>query len=77
MPYDKNLDVEIFKEVKELGGTRITVGVYSYNNGEKKLQVGRENADASGEWRFSKLGRMTKDEAKEIIPVMLRAVEKM
>lgn len=77
MPYDKNLDIELFKEVKELGGTRITVGVFSYNGGEKKLQVGRENADASGEWRFSKLGRMTKEEAQEVIPAMTRAIEKM
>lgn len=77
MPYDKNLDIELFKEVKELGGTRITIGVFSYNGGEKKLQVGRENADASGEWRFSKLGRMTKEEAQEVIPAMTRAIEKM
>jgi hypothetical protein len=77
MPYDKSLDVEVFKEVKEMDGTRITVGVYSYNGGEKKLQVGRENQDASGEWRFSKLGRMTKDEAQAVLPVMMKAVESM
>lgn len=77
MPYDKNLDVELFKESKEFAGTRITVGVFSYNGGEKKLQVGRENSDASGEWRFSKLGRMTKAEAQDIIPVMSRAIEQM
>ncbi|MBF0619439.1 MAG: hypothetical protein HQL19_04665 [Candidatus Omnitrophica bacterium] len=77
MPYDKALDAEIFKEVKELDGTRISVGVYSYNNGEKKLQVGRENVDQGGEWRFSKLGRMTKTEAQAVIPIMTKAVESM
>ncbi len=77
MPYDKSLDVEVFKEVMEMDGTRITVGVFSYNGGEKKLQVGRENQDASGEWRFSKLGRMTKDEAQAVIPVMKKAVDSM
>ncbi|NTV29268.1 MAG: hypothetical protein HGA80_04220 [Candidatus Omnitrophica bacterium] len=77
MPYEKSLDVEVFKEVKELDGTRITIGVFSYNGGEKKLQVGRENQDASGEWRFSKLGRMTKPEAQAVIPVMMKAVESM
>ncbi len=77
MPYDKSLDVEQFKEVKEFEGSRVTVGVFSYNGGEKKLQLGRENQDASGEWRFSKLGRMTKDEVKAIVPVMTMAVESM
>ncbi len=77
MPYDKSLDVDVFKEVKEFEGSRITIGVFSYNNGEKKLQLGRENQDASGEWRFSKLGRMTKVEVQAVVPVMLKAVESM
>ena len=77
MPYDKSLDVEVFKEVKEFDGTRVTVGVFSYNGGEKKMQVGRENQDASGEWRFSKLGRMTKDEVQAVVPVMTKAVDSM
>jgi len=77
MPYDKSLDVEVFKEVKEFDGSRVTVGVFSYNGGEKKLQLGRENQDASGEWRFSKLGRMTKSEVEAVVPVMKQAVESM
>jgi hypothetical protein len=77
MPYDKTLDVESFKETKELGDTRITVGVFSYNGGEKKLQVSRENRGQTEEWRFAKLGRMAKDEAKEIVPVMMKAIEVM
>jgi hypothetical protein len=77
MPYDKALDVESFKEVKEFEGSRITIGVYSYNGGAKKLQLGRENQNAAGEWAFSKLGRMTKDEATAVIPVMSKAVESM
>ena len=77
MPYDKALDVESFKEVKEFNDTRITVGVFSYNNGEKKLQISRENKDQNEEWRFAKLGRMNKQEAKEVIPVIMKAVEKM
>jgi hypothetical protein len=77
MPYDKSLDIEVFKEVKEFEGTRITVGVFSYNGGEKKMQVGRENQDSTNEWRFSKLGRMTKDEVQAVVPVMMKAVESM
>lgn len=77
MPYDKSLDVESFKEIKEFEETRISVGVYCYNNGIKKLQVTRENKNAEEEWRFAKLGRMNKEEAKEVIPVMMKAVEQM
>jgi len=77
MPYEKSLDVETFKEIKEFGESRVTVGVFSYNGGAKKLQVSRENRSQDGEWRFAKLGRMTKEEAKEVIPVMMKAVENM
>ena len=77
MPYDQSLDKELFKECKEFDGTRITVGVFQYNEGEKKLQVVRENRTQTDEWRFAKLGRMTKDEAQEIIPVMNKALEVM
>ncbi len=77
MPYDKSLDVEVFKETKEFEGTRITVGVFSYNGGEKKMQVGRENMDQHDQWRFNKLGRMNKEEAEAIVPVMIKAIENM
>ena len=77
MPYDQALDVSSFKESKEFGETRITVGVHSYNEGTKKLQISRENMNANEEWRFAKLGRMTKEEAQEIIPIMTKAIETM
>ena len=77
MPYDKSLDVECFKEVKEWEETRVSVGVFCYNGGEKKLQITRENLDSTGQWRFTKLGRMTQAEVKEIVPIVMRAAEKM
>ncbi len=77
MPYDQSLDVETFKVVKEFSDTRISVGVFSYNGGEKKLQIVRENQDQSGNWRFTKLGRLNKNEAKEVLPVLMKAVENM
>ncbi|MBP9854421.1 MAG: hypothetical protein KBD53_06110 [Candidatus Omnitrophica bacterium] len=77
MPYDQALDVATFKETKEFEETRITVGVFSYNEGQKKLQLSRENMNANEEWRFAKLGRMTKEEAQEILPIMAKAVESM
>ena len=77
MPYDQSLDVASFKEVKEFEDTRITVGVFSYNNGPKKLQISRENRNQNDEWRFAKLGRLGKEEAQEILPIMMKAVESM
>jgi hypothetical protein len=77
MPYDQSLDVASFKETKEFTDTRVTVGVFSYNEGTKKLQISRENQNQNEEWRFAKLGRMTKEEAQEIIPIMAKAVETM
>ena len=62
MPYDANLDKQLFAKSYEGEGSKVTVSIYSYNNGPKKLQLSRENQDAEGQWRFSKLGRMTKDE---------------
>ena len=77
MPYDSSLDVATFKEVKEFEDSRITIGVFSYNNGEKKLQLSRENRNANDEWRFAKLGRMTKEEAVDVVPVIQQAIEQM
>lgn len=77
MPYDQSLDVAKFKETKEFAETRITIGVFSYNEGPMKLQLSRENMNANEEWRFAKLGRMTKEEAQEVIPIMAKAVEQM
>jgi len=77
MAFDKSLDKELFSETIDFERTRINVGVYSYNEGDKKLQLGRENANAAGEWNFAKLGRMTKTEAERAIPVIQKALEHM
>ncbi len=77
MAFDKNLDKELFSETIEFETSRIKVGVYSYNDGEKKLQLSRENRNQDGEWTFSKLGRMFKDEAEAVLPIMQKALGKM
>ena len=77
MAFDKNLDKEIFSEVKEFETSKIKVGVYSYNDGEKKMQISRENMNQDGEWNFAKLGRMFKDEVEAVIPMMKKALESM
>jgi hypothetical protein len=74
MPYDSSLDKQIFSKSNETESTKVTVSVYSYNNGPKKLQLSRENRDAEGEWRFSKLGRMTKEEFEAALPLMQEAL---
>jgi len=77
MAFDKNLDKEIFAETAAFETTRIKVGVYSYNEGEKKLQISRENMNQNGEWSFAKAGRMFKDEVEAILPLMKKALEHM
>ena len=77
MAFDKNLDKEIFSESISFETTRIKVGIYSYNDGEKKMQISRENMNQSGEWSFAKLGRMLKDEAEAVVPIMQKALNHM
>ena len=77
MPFDPSLDKKVFYETKEFESTRVTVGVFSYNEGQKKLQLSRENCPQPEEWRFAKLGRMTKEEVEAILPLMQAAVKEM
>jgi hypothetical protein len=77
MAFDKNLDKSLFSEEVEFETTKITVGVFSYNEGVPKLQISRENRSASGEYSFSKLGRMTREEVNAIMPLIEKAVRKM
>ena len=75
--FDKSLDKEIFSETIQFETSRITVGIFSYNDGEKKLQVSRENMSQNGEWSFAKLGRMFKDEAEKVVPAIQKALKHM
>ena len=77
MPYDASLDDKLFNKSWEGEGTRVSVSVYSYNKGIKKLQISRENYDAEGNPRFAKLGRLTKDELVAILPFLSEAVSQM
>ena len=76
MPYDATLDVSTFKEVIDFETTRLTVGVFSYNGAPKKLQISREN-QIDGAWSFTKLGRLSKDEALKVAPIMTKAIATM
>ena len=77
MPYDSNLDNRLFAKSFESDDTKITVSVYSYNNGPKKLQISREVPDAEGNFRFAKLGRLTKEEFQGILPFLQDALAAM
>ncbi len=77
MPYDSSLDKQLFTQSWEDQGSKISVSIYSYNNGPKKLQISRESQNAEGEWRFGKLGRMTKEEFQAILPFLQEALKNM
>ena len=62
MAFNKSLDKELASyEI----GDGLKIGVYSYNGGEKKLQIGpRVYEKKDGSTGFRKAGRMTADELK-------------
>ena len=77
MPYNQQLDERVFSKSWESDNERLTVSVFSYNHGQKKLQISREAKDANGEYRFGKLGRLRKDELEAILPLMQEALKSM
>ncbi|MDD5409054.1 MAG: hypothetical protein PHC71_03055 [Candidatus Omnitrophica bacterium] len=77
MPYDSNLDAQIFSRFWENDGGKIVVSVYSYNNGPRKIQIVREIKDRNGEYAFAKLGRLTKEEAEGVLPLIQEALKNM
>ncbi|MBI5798218.1 hypothetical protein HZA98_04930 [Candidatus Woesearchaeota archaeon] len=75
MAFDKSLDKELFHESVDFETTRLTVSVFSYNGGKAKLQISREDrSQATGEYSFSKMGRLFKEEAEAILPLIQKAL---
>ena len=77
MPYDPGLDECLFTKTWENDSGRITVSIFSYNQGAKKLQISRENRSGPNEFRYAKLGRLAKEEAEAILPLVQEALQKM
>jgi len=77
MPYDSSLDEKLFSKIWEAEGVRLSVSVFSYNGGQKKIQISRENQNAEGEYRFAKMGRLTKEEAEGILPFLEEATKQI
>jgi len=74
MPYDANMDDQLFSKAWENDLGKIVVSVYSYNNGPKKLQIVREIKNREGQPNFAKLGRLSKDELQGILPIIQEAL---
>ena len=79
MPYDSSLDEKLFAKTWENDATKLTVGVYSYNGGAKKVQITRElkTDRATDRPGFTKLGRMTKEELEGVLPFLQEAIGQM
>ena len=77
MAYDSSLDEKIFSKSWDGNGTRLIVGVYSYNKGAKKMQISRELMADEGRSSFAKLGRLTKEELEAILPLLREALDAM
>lgn len=78
MAFDKNLDKKLFYETAEFETTKISVGIFSYNEGQWKLQFSRENlSNSTAEWTFAKLGRMDAEEVEAVFPLFVKAKDFM
>ena len=76
--FDKSLDKELFGEEIKFETTKLRVSIMSYNEGKAKLQLSRENLNnESGDWIFAKLGRLSKDEAQAMLPILEKAIKHM
>ncbi|MBI4982334.1 MAG: hypothetical protein HZC15_04250 [Candidatus Omnitrophica bacterium] len=77
MPYDINLDKQVFAKSLDTEEGKVNVSVYSYNNGPKKLQITREVKNRDGQLTFTRLGRLSKEEAEGILPFIKEALNQM
>ena len=77
MPYDNSLDEQLFAKSHDTENGRLTVSIYSYNGGQKKIQISRETKDKQDNLKFAKLGRVSKDEVESLLPILTEALSNM
>ena len=77
MPYDNSLDEQLFAKSQDTDNGRLTVSIYSYNSGQKKIQISRETKDKQDNLKFAKLGRVSKDEMESLMPILTEALSNM
>ncbi|KKN44344.1 hypothetical protein LCGC14_0694460 [marine sediment metagenome] len=75
MAYEKDKDKVLFEKTADCGMFNIIVAVYSYNEGEKKVQISRQRLQDKGEPQFAKLGRMSLGELDEVMPLVKEAMD--
>jgi hypothetical protein len=77
MPYDSSLDQQMFTKSCDTDNGRLSVSIYSYNNGPQKIQISRESKDQQDNLKFAKLGRLSKSEMESLLPIIKEALSKM
>ena len=76
MPFNPELDKELWKDEVRVGKFVLDVKIMQYGEGEKKIQIGRVQKEVpEDEGRFMKLGRLTKEEAEAVLPLFQEAVK--
>lgn len=60
--FDAEKDKMLWSKTLKDDKSELSIGVYSYNEGEPKLQINRKIADANGNLRFAKTGRLSWEE---------------
>ncbi len=71
--FDKSLDEELFSQEVLLERSKLSVAVYAYNKGQPKIQITRQNKTADGEFTFTRLGRLSKEEVNAVWPLLEKA----
>ncbi len=77
MPFDSSLDKELFSDDLATQTGKLVVSVHSYRNGPNKLQLVREIKDREGNFNFARLGRLSKEEAEGVLPILQEALKNM
>jgi hypothetical protein len=77
MAFDASLDKKLYSQSFETEDGKITVSIFSYNDGPKKLKISREILGPDGETKFAKLGRLTKKEVVALIPILQDALSNL
>ena len=78
MAYENDKDKELFSETIQFEKSKIVLSVLSYNNSKPKLQITRNLLDnKSNTYIFAKLGRLSKEELIQTLPVINKAMQVM
>lgn len=76
--FDKSLDKCLFTDETAYETTKIKVEIRAYNEGQPKIQISRENLNPeNGDWIWSKLGRLNREEATAVKSMLTKALDDM